>query len=389
MKHLKLAIIFVFVLLSIFVLSQNFLVSTAKKTDEYNWNLPKGFPTPNVPEGNPMTEAKVELGRHLFYDKRLSINEKTSCATCHLQEKAFTEDKKTSVGTTGEIHPRNSMTLANVVYNPSFNWANPAVTRLERHAHLPIFGTSPIVEMGMEGKEALLLERLKNEPVYQKLFAEAYPNEDRKFVMNQVMRSLASFVRSMISGNSPYDKFRYGKQQDAISESAKRGQHLFFSERLECFDCHAGFNLSGAVNFIGKSDEPTQFENNGLYNIDGKGAYPTDNVGLFEATNKKEDMGKFKVPTLRNIELTAPYMHDGSIATLEEVIEHYKAAGRTISDGKYAGKGNENPYKSSFVNGFRLTESEKQDLVAFLKSLTDTEFINNSKFSNPWEKKTK
>jgi cytochrome c peroxidase len=383
MKNLKFAIFIAFALLSVFVLSQHFSVSKAQTT-EYNWNLPKGFPTPAVPEGNPMTEAKVELGRHLFYDKRLSINEKTSCATCHLQEKAFTEDKMTSVGTFGDVHPRNSMTLANVVYNPSFNWANPSVVRLERHAHLPLFGTTPIVEMGMEGKEALLLERLKNDPVYQKLFAEAYPNEDRKFVLNQVMRSLASFVRSMISGNSPYDKYRYGKQEDAISESAKRGQRLFFSERMECFDCHAGFNLSGTVNFVGKSDESAQFENNGLYNIDGKGAYPPDNVGLFEATNKPDDMGKFKVPTLRNIELTAPYMHDGSIATLEEVIEHYRVGGRTITEGKHAGKGNENPHKSSFVNGFRLTESEKQDLIAFLKSLTDTEFVTNPKFSNPW-----
>ncbi|MBX7174637.1 MAG: di-heme enzyme [Pyrinomonadaceae bacterium] len=386
MKYLKIAIIFIFIFLSVFILSQNFSVSNAQ-TVEYTWDLPKGFPTPNVPADNPMSEAKVELGRHLFYDKRLSIYKDFSCATCHLQEKAFTEDKKTSVGSTGEVHPRNSMTLANVAYNPSFNWANPAVNSLERHHLLPIFGTTPIVEMGMEGKENLLLERVKAEPVYEKLFADAYPSDNEKVTLNHITQSIASFVRTMISGNSPYDKYRYGKVQDAISESAKRGQRLFFSERTECFDCHAGFNLSGTVNFVGKSNEPAQYENNGLYNIGGKGAYPADNTGLFEISHKKEDMGKFKVPTLRNIELTAPYMHDGSIATLEEVIDHYKAAGRTISEGKYAGKGSENPYKSSFVNGFRLTSDEKQDLIAFLKSLTDTEFINNPKFSNPWEKK--
>lgn len=386
MKHLKIAIIFIFIVLSVFILSQKIAVSKAQ-TVEYKWDLPKGFPTPNVPADNPMSEAKVELGRHLFYDKRLSIYKDFSCATCHLQEKAFTEDKKTSVGSTGEVHPRNSMTLANVAYNPSFNWANPAVNSLERHHLLPIFGTMPIVEMGMEGKENLLLERVKAEPVYEKLFADAYPGDKEKVTLNHITQSIASFVRTMISGNSPYDKYRYGKVQDAISESAKRGQRLFFSERTECFDCHAGFNLSGTVNFVGKSNEPAQYENNGLYNIGGKGAYPTDNTGLFEISHKKEDMGKFKVPTLRNIELTAPYMHDGSIATLEEVIDHYKAAGRTISEGKYAGKGSENPYKSSFVNGFRLMPDEKQDLIAFLKSLTDTEFINNPKFSNPWEKK--
>lgn len=386
MKNLKIIFIAMFILIGIFVLSQKIAVSNAQ-TVEYKWDLPKGFPTPNVPADNPMSEAKVELGRHLFYDKRLSIYKDFSCATCHLQEKAFTEDKKTSVGSTGEIHPRNSMTLANVAYNPSFNWANPAVNSLERHHLLPIFGTMPIVEMGMEGKENLLLERVKSEPVYEKLFESAYPSDNEKVTLNHITQSIASFVRTMISGNSPYDKYRYGKVQDAISESAKRGQRLFFSERTECFDCHAGFNLSGTVNFVGKSNEPAQYENNGLYNIGGKGAYPPDNVGLFEISHKKEDMGKFKVPTLRNIELTAPYMHDGSITTLEEVIDHYKAAGRTISEGKYAGKGSENPYKSSFVNGFRLTPDEKQDLIAFLKSLTDTEFINNPKFSNPWEKK--
>ncbi|MEK7723152.1 MAG: MbnH family di-heme enzyme [Acidobacteriota bacterium] len=386
MKYLKITFIAVFFVLSVFILSQKFSTSNAQ-TVEYKWNLPKGFPTPSVPEGNPMTDAKVELGRHLFYDKRLSINEKTSCATCHLQEKAFAEDKKTSVGTTGEVHPRNSMGLANVAFNPSFNWANSAVNSLERHHLLPMFGTTPIVEMGMEGKETLMLERVKAEPVYEKLFADAYPKDREKINLNHITQSIASFVRSMISGNSPYDKYRYGKVQDAISESAKRGQRLFFSERTECFDCHAGFNISGTVNFVGKSNEPAQYENNGLYNIDGKGAYPPDNVGLFEITHKREDMGKFKVPSLRNIELTAPYMHDGSIATLEEVIDHYRVGGRTIAEGKYAGKGNENPYKSSFVNGFRLMPGDKEDLVAFLKSLTDTEFINNPKFSNPWEKK--
>ncbi|HQU81601.1 MAG TPA: di-heme enzyme [Pyrinomonadaceae bacterium] len=385
MKQLKLAIIFVFIGLGVFVLNQHFSVSNAQ-TVEYKWDLPKGFPVPNVPSENPMTEAKVELGRHLFYDKRLSINEKTSCATCHLQEKAFTEDKKTSVGTTGEIHPRNSMTLANVAYNPSFNWANSAVNSLERHHLLPMFGTNPIIEMGMEGKEALMLERVKAEPVYEKLFAAAYPNDKEKITLNHITLAIASFVRSMVSGNSPYDKYRYQKQPDAISESAKRGEKLFFSERMECFDCHAGFNLSGTTNFVGKSNESAQFENNGLYNIDGKGAYPAENVGLFEITNNKEDMGKFKVPTLRNIELTAPYMHDGSIDSLEDVIEHYKAGGRTIAEGKYAGKGSENPYKSSFVNGFRLSAEEKQDLIEFLKSLTDKDFITNPKFSDPWAK---
>ncbi|MBK8810177.1 MAG: di-heme enzyme [Acidobacteria bacterium] len=381
MRNIKL-----FVILAVAVLfCHNLLVSSAQTNkSEYDWKLPKGFPTPIVPSENPMTQAKVDLGRHLFYDKRLSINEKTSCATCHLQEKAFTDGKPTAVGTTGETHPRNSMSLVNLAYNPSLNWANPAVVELERHALLPIFGEFPIIEMGMAGNEDLFVRRIKAEPLYQELFATAFPNSAEKMTIHNATQAIASFVRSLVSGNSPYDRFRFLGQPYAVPESAKRGEQLFFSERMECFDCHAGFNLSGTVNFVGKSIENAQFENNGLYNIDGKGAYPADNTGLFEITMKREDMGKFKVPTLRNVELTAPYMHDGSIATLEEVIDHYRLGGRTIPDGRHKGNGSESPLRSDFVRGFNLTQQEKLDLIAFLKSLTDEEFITNPKFSNPW-----
>lgn len=388
MKRLKTAVVLSFAAFALIAVCPQFFRAAAQIRDDlYLWNLPKGFPAPIVPVDNPMTAAKVELGRHLFYDARLSVNEKTSCATCHLQEKAFTDGKITAVGTTGEVHPRNSMSLVNLAYTSSLNWANSSVTLLERHALLPLFGEFPIVEMGMTGKENLLIERIKKEPRYEKLFGEAYPDAQEKITMNQITQSLASFVRSLISGNSPYDQYRLQGKKDAITAEAKRGEELFFSERMECFDCHAGFNLSGTVNYVGKTQENAQFENNGLYNTDGKGAYPPDNTGIFETTRKPEDMGKFKIPTLRNVELTAPYMHDGSIKTLEEVIEHYKAGGRTLKTGKYPGNGSENPFKSGFVRGFDLTEAEKQDLIAFLKSLTDTEFINNPKFSNPWEKK--
>lgn len=361
----------------------NFGTRADAQTAGFVWRLPKSMPTPIVPADNPMSDAKVELGRHLFYDKRLSINEKTSCATCHLQELAFTEPKPRSIGTTGDVHPRNSMSLANVAYAASLNWANPSVIHLERQPLTPLFGEDPI-EMGMAGKEALLIARLKAEPRYAALFERAFPEAKERQTIEQVTKSIASFVRSLISGNSPYDRYRYEGQKDAISESAKRGEHLFFSERLECMDCHVGFNISGTSNYVGKSIETTEFQNNGLYNIDGKGGYPANNTGLFEFTNDREDMGKFKVPTLRNIELTAPYMHDGSIATLDDVIEHYKAGGRTIKDGPNAGDGSKNPNKSSFVSGFRLSAAEKADLIAFLLSLTDKEFIKDPRFSDPW-----
>lgn len=357
----------------------------AEPLASYKWSLPKGFPTPAVPAGNPMSEAKVELGRYLFYDTRLSINEKSSCATCHQQDQAFTDGRKQAIGTTGEIHPRNSMSLVNIAYMPSLNWANPTVIHLENQALVPIFGESP-VELGMSGKEDLLIRRIKAEPRYRQLFNDAYPGEQQNGTLNRITQALASFVRSLISGNSPYDQYRLQGNASAISESAKRGERLFFSERMECFDCHAGFNLSGTVNFVGKGVENAQFENNGLYNIDGKGGFPKNNTGIFEFTRRTDDMGKFKVPSLRNVELTAPYMHDGSIATLEEVIDHYQAGGRTIKEGEYAGRGSDNPYKSSFVRGFDLSVNEKRDLIAFLRSLTDLEFVNNPKFSDPWTK---
>ena len=349
----------------------------------YPWDLPKGFPVPRVPADNPMTTAKVELGRFLFYDRRLSINQTTSCATCHLQERAFTDGKARAVGATGEVHPRGSMSLANVAYSPTLTWANPSVTLLERQPLVPLFGEHP-VEMGMAGREKELMARIRAERRYESLFADAYPDEPDAYSLGNVAKALACFVRTLISGDSPYDRYKFRGERDAITDSARRGEELFFSERLECFDCHAGFNLSGPSDYAGKAFVEKTFHNNGLYNTDGKGSYPADNTGLFEFTSNPKDMGKFKVPTLRNVELTAPYMHDGSVATLRDAIEHYKTGGRTIAAGENAGAGSKSPHKSSLVRGFELTEAETEDLLAFLRSLTDSKFVNNPKFGNPW-----
>lgn len=321
MRSLKLLAVAFFGGLSVFLFAQDTIRTEAQRT-AYQWKLPKGFPTPLVPKDNPMTDAKVELGRHLFYDVRLSINEKTSCATCHLQERAFTEPKEHSVGTTGEVHRRNSMSLANVGYAPTLNWANPSVKLLERQVLTPMFGENP-AELGMAGKEKLLIERLKAEPRYVALFRNAYPREKGQYSLNQITHAIASFVRSMISGNSPYDKFRHQKVSNAISESAERGEELFFSERLECFDCHAGFNMSGSQAFVGRASVELVFENNGLYNIDGKGGYPRDNTGLFEFTGKADDMGKFKVP------YASQYRANGSLYARRQY-RHPRRRDRTI-----------------------------------------------------------
>jgi cytochrome c peroxidase len=246
---------------------------------------------------------------------------------------------------------------------------------------LPLFGEHP-VEMGMAGREAQILSMLKNDPTYRQLFAEAFGEGKNTISIHNLTKAIASFERSLISFNAPYDRYRYGGDPDAISEAAKRGERLFNSERLECFHCHGGINFTDSIKHERLAFTEIAFHNTGLYNIDGKGAYPPSNTGVNEISHKPKDMGRFKAPTLRNITLTAPYMHDGSIATLEEVLEHYQAGGRTITEGKWKGIGSENPLKSNFVKGFRLSKSEKSDLLAFLRSLTDEAFVINPDLSD-------
>jgi len=348
----------------------------------YEWNIPEWVPKPIVPAGNPMSQAKVELGRHLFYEKRLSVTGDYSCGSCHLQSLAFTDGKPVGIGATGERHPRNSMSLTNIAYNPVLTWANPLMTQLEQQTLVPMFGEHP-VELGMVGREDEILAMLRNDSQYRSLFSAAFGEGNENINVNHLVKAIAAFERTLISFDSPYDRYRYGGEANAISESAKRGEALFSSERLECFHCHGGLNFSDSIMHERLAFQEIAFHNTGLYNIDGKGAYPPDNTGVHEITHQLSDMGRFKAPTLRNIALTAPYMHDGSISTLEEAIDHYKAGGRTIPSGRYAGIGSENPLKSHFISGFELAEQEKQDLLAFLHSLTDETFIHTPAFSDP------
>jgi cytochrome c peroxidase len=361
-------------------LSKAFAASSPPST--YEWNLPANLPRPIVPADNPITPEKVELGRYLFYEKRLSITGNYSCASCHEQKRAFTDGKPVGIGATGEKHPRNSMSLANIAYNSVLTWANPLMTRLESQALVPMFGEHP-VELGMVGREEQMLTMLRQSSTYKKLFAAAFSAETNAINLSNLTKALASFERNLISFNSPYDRYRFGGDKNAISASAKRGETLFHSERLECFHCHGGFNFSDSLKHDRLAFTEIAFHNTGLYNIDGKGAFPSNNTGVYEITQQPIDMGRFKAPTLRNIALTAPYMHDGSIATLEEVIDHYRAGGRTVQAGEYAGIGSQNPFKSHFISGFQIISTEKQDLLAFLHSLTDESFIHNPAFSDP------
>ncbi len=348
----------------------------------YEWRLPPGFPPPRVPENNLMTEAKVELGRHLFYDPRLSGNGTMSCSSCHVQELAFTDGRALPAGSTGDMLPRNSPTLTNVAYNATLTWANPNLLTLERQIVIPMFGEHP-VEMGITGSEDVVLARFRADPKYRELFAAAFPDQADPFTFNNILLALASFNRTLISGSSPYDRYLRG-ERDALSESALRGMELFFSEQLECHHCHTGFNMTLSTVTANTTFEERPFFNTGLYNIDGRGAYPSDNTGVHEITNNPGDMGRFRPPTLRNIALTAPYMHDGSIATLEEVIRFYMDGGRVVDSGPYAGDGRANPYKSGLVAGFTISEQDIADLVAYLESLTDESFITDPRFSDPF-----
>lgn len=345
----------------------------------YVWDLPAWVPEPAVPADNPMTATKAELGRRLFYDRRLSANQTMSCATCHQQALAFTDGKARSPGVDGQLGVRSAMALANVAYLPVLTWANPAQRRLETQLLVPLFGDSP-VELGMIGQEQVLFRRLGEDPLYRRLFRKAFPEEHGRIDLGTVSKAIACFERTLLSFASPYDRYKHGGDDDAISASAKRGEELFYGERLECSHCHGGFNFTDNVQHSRMKFPEVAFHNTGLYNTDGKGAYPADNPGIRAVTADPDDEGKFRAPSLRNIAVTAPYMHDGSIATLEDVIRnHYALKGLAVFNHAQP-----SPLRDQFIEGFDISDEEVADLVAFLASLTDERFLNDPRFSDPW-----
>lgn len=350
----------------------------------YDLGLPAWAPAPMEPASNRLNAAKIELGRRLFYDVRLSGDQTKSCASCHRQELSFTDGLAVSPGITGETTPRNSMSLANVAYAPVLTWGNPLLHTLEQQALVPLLGQEP-VELGMAGMDQQMKERLEADPVYRDLFPKAFPDMNGEISLATVVRALSAFQRTLISLSSPYDQYRYEGNVDAMSDAAIRGEALFFSEKFECHHCHNNMNMTDSIVHARAPFPEIAFHNTGLYNLDGKGAYPAHNTGIAELTGRAEDMGRFRAPSLRNVAVTAPYMHDGSIATLDEVLDHYAAGGRTIPEGPHAGVGRDNPLKSSFVPGFEMTAQERADLIAFLNSLTDTKFLANPAHSDPWK----
>ncbi len=353
------------VLMSSFVLTCCTPVAQAP----YQWKLPAGFPQPLVPADNPMSDAKVELGRAIFYDRNLSFNGKLSCADCHQQLHGFAQPTTTTMGASGDVHRRNSQALVNVAFNGSLTWAHTGLNTIEQQLLIPMFSEQP-VELGITGHEKEVLHRFNNSS-YQQLSQQAFATKQLDFEL--IVKALASFVRSLVSFDSAFDRYAYQQQDDALNDSAKRGLELFFNERFECFHCHGGFNFTQSSKHQYQQLDLQPFHNIGLYNTDGKGAYPSLDQGLIEVTLEQDDMGKFRAPTLRNIAVSAPYMHDGSLKTLEQVLDFYVAGGRA--------EGISSPNKSVFLQGIDMTPEEKQDLIAFLNSLTDHEFLTNPAFA--------
>lgn len=334
---------------------------------DFDLRLPKGFPRPYVPSDNPLSAEKITLGRFLFYDKRMSVNGKQSCGSCHRQELAFTDGRARAEGTTGQAHPRSSMSLVNIAYAPQLTWANPTLDSLEDQALTPMLGDHP-VELGL--REEQFIAYLRQDSRYPQLFRHAFPGDADAFTLQNVTRAIAAFERSIISMRSPYDRYRWDGDANAISDSAKRGELIFSSsERGGCFQCHGGWNFS-AVRFAEGRDAMRPA---GDFFNTGVSRYEPPNRGLFEHTGKVGDVGLFRAPTLRNIAMTAPYMHDGSMATLREVIDHYAAGGKMSHINK-----------SRILRPLQLTDNDKQDLIEFLKSLTDEELPRDPRWSDPW-----
>ena len=364
-----------------------------RAASDYPWDLPPGVPPPRLPAGAPMTEARVELGRHLFYDTRLSGNGEQSCATCHIQALAFTDGRPRGLGSTGERHPRSAMSLVNVAYRDALTWGNPTLRSLEEQVLVPLFGTDP-VELGLSGHEPRVYAALAGSPVYRRLFAAAFPppapadggegGVERLVTTDNVALALAAFQRSIVSFRSPYDRYRFHDDEAALSPAARRGMRLFFSGRARCGGCHLGHTVSTdlGLNLDGGSKAATSpvsdppvflFHNTGLYNLPGPVPYPAENAGKYAHTGNLEDAGRFRIPTLRNVAVTAPYMHDGSIAALGEVLDHYVAGGRAP-----------NPRQSDSIRPLSLREDERRDLIAFLQSLTDEALLRDPRWSDPW-----
>ncbi|MCC5916624.1 MAG: c-type cytochrome [Cryomorphaceae bacterium] len=288
-----------------------------------------GFSPLPIPDNNPMYASKIALGERLFFDPLLSVDSSISCGTCHLPEKAFTDGLPKSVGVKNRVGKRNVPTLFNVAYHPYFfvEGGNP---RLETQMLGPL---ETHEEMAFSLPE--LIHRLQADDTYPELFKEVFP--DRDIDPYTITASIAAYQRTLLSGNSRFDDFYYFGDSSALTAEELRGWQIFSAS---CTGCHKGPLLTHF-----------DFENIGLYEV-----YP--DLARMRITRDSADEGKVKTPSLRNVALTAPYMHDGSLATLRDVVEHYNVGGKN------------HPNKSPLIQPLNLSDADKNALEAFLKTLT-------------------
>ncbi len=304
--------------------------------------IPKGFPAIDFPEGNEFTKARWDLGKRLFFEPAMSLDSTISCASCHQPSLAFSDEVAFSKGVNEALGTRNSPSLANVAYQPYLT-REGGVPTLEMQVLIPIEEHNEF-----NFNVVLIVDRLTADPSYLEMAQNAYGRALDPFV---ITRALACFERSLISGYSRFDQFQNYDKTSALSPSEISGMNLFFSAQTNCSKCHSDFNFSNYA-----------FVNTGLYE-----SYADD--GRYRLTGIESDRALFKVPSLRNVGITAPYMHDGSFNTLEEVVDHYQTGGKN------------HPHKSNLLQPLSLSELEKDELVQFLKTLTDEAFINNPLFS--------
>jgi cytochrome c peroxidase len=327
------------------------------------------------PDDNPLTKAGVELGRKLFYEPMLSANNTQSCATCHNPANAFSDNVQFSKGAFGSLGLRNAMPLFNLAFQESkavdtihrFFWDGSSIN-LERQTLGPIENK---LEMASDLKT--IVPKLQANPIYPPLFKKAFGTDS--IYLYLVQRALAQFERTLLSFNSKYDEFLKTRNFNVFNEQEKRGYNLFYSENnpvlsikgADCFHCHGQKYSFYLTDF--------QFHNNGLQK------YPTDS-GLYRITNLYNDIGKFKTPSLRNLAFTAPYMHDGSRKTLKDVINFYDSGGYS-SPWVDPNIGKHQKPNSQWGVGLGLTEEQKDDLIAFLLTMSDSNFVKNEKFAKP------
>ncbi len=349
-----------FVLLGFVVVSSCGKDKVGYKPTPYKLSIPSHFPDMNIPADNPMTVEGVELGRYLFYEKRLSGNDQMSCGTCHTPYTSFSDSAKYSTGIDGIKGNRNAMALINLGWDSFFFWDGRA-TSLEQQILEPV--PNPI-EMHLSWKEAI--SKLKKDTYYRNQFYKAFGVED--FDSTHAAKAIAQFIRTMISGSSKFDvmyKIENNKPLSASEQTVNidaeewAGYDLFKNlNGADCFHCHNGPLM-----------RVSKFSNNGL-------DFTFVDLGRGAVTNNPNDNGKFKVPTLRNIALSAPYMHDGRFKNLDEVIEHY-------SSGIHASSTIDPLIEFSSQGGVQLNAQEKYLLKRFLMTLTDNSFVNNPDFQDP------